>query len=138
MRYNVVLVIVDCLRLDRAETMDFLSTSQKFNTAGHWFDNHWATSHCTDPCVTHMLTGKHPDELRLYSMMFNRKEYTIPEVGSIFNLANRENYTTGFITNLQRWYARMGADHFMDIRHTHPCKQYEAAQSFLRNRSSLI
>lgn len=131
MKNNIVLVIVDCLRYDAAMEMSFL---ESLGRIGKRFDNHWATSHCTDPCVTHMLTGKHPDELRLYSMMFNRREYTIPDTRSIFHTANEMGYETAFVTNLRRWYDTMfGAKHFVDSRYMPPDKDYEIARGLVGN-----
>jgi len=115
MKPNILLVIVDALRYDYALKMPFLRQLGQALPGGYWFENHWATSHCTDPCVMHMLTGKHPDELRLYSMMFDNKSYTIPNVKTFFDVANDYEYHTAFITNLQRWYSR-GVKEFIDSR----------------------
>lgn len=101
---NVLLIIVDCLRYDRAEDpklMPFLSSW------GTHFHNHWSTSHCTDPAITHMLFGLHPDELKLYSMMYGDKSYNIaPELQPVTTLARDNDYWTAVLTNLGRWYFR--------------------------------
>ena len=115
MKPNIILVIVDALRYDYAWKMPFLRQLGQELPGGYWFENHWATSHCTDPCVTHMITGKHPDELRLYSMMFDDKSFTIPRVPTFFGTANDNGYHTAFITNVQRWYDR-DVTEFIDSR----------------------
>jgi predicted AlkP superfamily pyrophosphatase or phosphodiesterase len=104
MRENILLIIVDCLRYDYAENkqlMPFLS-----NWGSH-FSNHWSSSHCTDPAITHMLFGLHPDELGLYSMMYDDRTYSIDEKHQpIMRFARDNDYWTGIITNLGRWYRR--------------------------------
>ncbi len=112
---NVLLIIIDCLRYDYVTKgrMGYLHAWGEENTMFH---NHWSTSHCTDPAITHMLSGKHPDELRLYSMMYNKKDYSIPEsVEMLSQVARPFGFETCFITNLGRWYKR-GVDHFVDCR----------------------
>ena len=112
---NICLVIVDALRYDAALKMPFLRQLGQELPGGYWFENHWSTSHCTDPGLMHMLTGKHPDELRLYSMMFDDKNYVAPEVPTFFRTANDNGYRTVFITNVQRWYSR-DVQTFLDSR----------------------
>jgi len=112
---NIILVIVDCLRYSHALKMPFLRQLGQELPGGYWFENHWATSHCTDPCMMHMLTGKHPDELRLYSMMFGDPGYVAPDVPTFFKTANEHGYHTSFITNIQRWYDR-DVTEFIDSR----------------------
>ena len=101
---NVLLIIVDCLRYDYAEDpkkMPFLASW------GTHFHRHWSTSHCTDPAITHMLFGRHPDELKLYSMMYNDKSFNLdPDLHPVMRLARDNEYWTSIITNLGRWYHR--------------------------------
>jgi len=101
---NILLCIIDCLRYDYAEDpekMPFLASW------GTHFHNHFSTSHCTDPAVSHLLFGKHPDELKLYSMMYGDKAYNIdPDVQPIMRFARDNDYWTSIITNLGRWYHR--------------------------------
>jgi hypothetical protein len=112
---NVLLIIVDCLRYDYV-TEEKMPWLYKWGQEHTWFANHWATSHCTDPCITHMLSGYHPDELRLYSMMYNDANYSIPdEVEMLSQTAKRHGFTTCTISNLGRWY-RWGVDHYIDCR----------------------
>lgn len=114
MKKSILLCIIDCLRFDRVckEKMPFLTGFAKRNT---FFTNYWSSSHCTDPSITHMLTGKHPDELRLYSMMYGSKWDLPKDVEMISQTALRSGYHTGFITNLGRWYRR-GVESFVDCR----------------------
>lgn len=107
---NLLLVIVDCLRYDRVCKMPFLSSY------GTHFTNYRSVSHCTDPSVTCMLSGRHPDDLKLYSMMFEHKNYSIPaDVEMLPQFALRHGYDTGFVTNVGRWYRR-GVKNFVDCR----------------------
>ena len=115
MKPCICLCIIDALRYDYALKMPFLRQLGQELPGGYWFENHWSSSHCTDPCVTHIITGKHPDELGLYSMMFDDKSYTIPDIPTFFETANDNGYHTAFITNLQRWYSR-GVTEFVDSR----------------------
>jgi hypothetical protein len=63
-----------------------------------------------------MLSGKHPDELRLFSMMYSDKSFTISgDVEMLSQTAQVNGYKTGFVTNLGRWYRR-GVDVFVDSR----------------------
>jgi arylsulfatase A-like enzyme len=108
------LCVIDCLRLDRvcAKYMPLLTKFAEENT---FFTNYWSVSHCTDPSITAMLTGKHPDTLRLYSMMYGSR-WDLPEdVEMISQTARKAGYSTGFITNLGRWYKR-GVEFFVDCR----------------------
>jgi len=64
-----------------------------------------------------MLSGKHPDELRLYSMMFSDKNYTIPEdVVMLPQVAQERGFETCFISNLDRWYRR-GVKRYVNCRY---------------------
>lgn len=113
---NVLLIIVDCLRLDRV-TPTKMPKLFKWGADHIWYTNYWSTSHCTDPVLTHMLSGRHPDSLGLYSMMYEHKYYTIPDnVRMIAQDAKDLGYETGFVTNIGRWYRR-GVDTFVDCRH---------------------
>ncbi len=101
---NVFLAIVDCLRKDYVVPghMPWLS---RFGQNFLSFENYWGSSHCTDPSITHLLSGRHPDDLRLYSMMYNDKKFTIPEETELLmHKAKAAGYTTATVTNLQRWY----------------------------------
>ena len=112
---NVLLIIVDCLRYDYV-TEERMPLLTKWGKEHIWFANHWSTSHCTDPAITHMLSGRHPDSLRLYSMMYEHRDYSIPEgVEMLPQTAKKHGYQTAFITNIGRWYKR-GVDHFIDCR----------------------
>jgi len=95
--------------------MPFLHEFGKQNTI---FTNYWSTSHCTDASITPMLTGKWPDELRLYSMMYET-DWDLPQdVKMLAQTAKQHDYNTGMITNLGRWYQR-GVDHFVNNRGWH-------------------
>jgi len=113
---SALLIVVDCLRLDRVRPskMPFLcSFAEDYGTL---FTNYWSTSHCTDPAMTHMLSGCHPDELGLYSMMYEIRDYRIPDgVEMLSQLAKTAGYRTGFVSNLSRWYRR-GVDVYVDCR----------------------
>ena len=62
-----------------------------------------------------MLSGRHPDDLRLYSMMFGT-DFTIPEdVVMLPQTAQKHGFETCFITNIGRWYKR-GVNRFIDCR----------------------
>ncbi len=89
----------------------------EYGEKGTVFTNMWSTSHCTDPAITHMLSGLHPDALQLYSMMYEHKDYTIPKEVVIMlpQTAREHGYDTGFITNIGRWYKR-GVNKFIDCR----------------------
>lgn len=128
---NVLLIIVDCLRYDHVteERMPFLYRWGKEHT---WFTNYWSTSHCTDPVITHMLSGKHPDELQLYSMMFEHRGYSIPEdVQMLPQVAKEHGYETAFVTNIGRWYKR-GVDRFVD------CRRWAGKQIFAEGASQVM
>lgn len=128
---NVLLIIVDCLRYDHV-TEELMPHLYKWGKEHTWFNNYWSTSHCTDPAITHMLSGKHPDELGLYSMMYEHKDYSIPEnVQMLSQLAKENGYATGFITNIGRWYKR-GVDHFVD------CRRWEGKQIFAEGVSQVL
>lgn len=132
---NVLLIIVDCLRYDylTEERMPMLTRWGKENV---WFANHWSTSHCTDPAITHMLSGRHPDSLRLYSMMFEHRDYSIPEgVEMLPQVAKARGYHTAFITNIGRWYKR-GVDQFIDCRLWPGKKIFGVAKSMIRMMTS--
>jgi len=112
---NVLLVVIDCLRYDwvTKERMPFLYQWGEKHAS---FARHHATSHCTDPCVTQILSGKHPDELRLYSMMFENPEYSIPEdIVMLPQIAQKYGFETCTISNLSRWYRR-GNKRYFDCR----------------------
>lgn len=112
---NVLLIIVDCLRYDRV-TSQYMPWLTQFAAKHTFFTNYWGTSHCTDPCITHMLSGKHPDELKLYSMFFEHKDYSIPDsVEMLAQTAVKNGFTTGSVTNIGRWYER-GVQYFRDCR----------------------
>jgi hypothetical protein len=116
MKKNVLLIVVDCLRYDFAMSNDWMPSLAAFASANTAYVNHWATSHCTDPCMTHMLSGHHPDDLRLYSMMYEIPEYTIPDdVRMISQDARDLGFKTAFLTNNGRWYSR-GVDEYVDTR----------------------
>lgn len=111
---NILLVVVDCMRQDYAYSRDKMPAFYEWLRDKFIFKNHWATSHCTDPCMTHMLTGKHPDELGLYSMMYEDKNYDIPTtVDMLSYAAARCGFTVGMLTNLGRWYQR-GVGQYVD------------------------
>lgn len=127
---NVLLVVVDALRYDRVSPkyMPWLHAWGEKHTI---FTNCHSTSHCTDPSVTHMLSGRHPDELKLYSMMYDDKAYTIPEdVEMLAQTAQKNGFSTGCITNLGRWYER-GMQHFVDCRHWEGMKIFHKAQEMV-------
>lgn len=128
MENNVLLVIVDCLRYDRV-TPRYMPLLYEWGKNHTRFTNYWVTSHCTDPSVTHLLSGRHPDDLQLYSMMYDDESFTIPDtVEMLPQFAKRHGYTTAFFTNLRRWYKR-GVDHFVDTRGWHGKDiVYEAAE----------
>lgn len=112
---NVLLCIIDCLRLDRVWP-GYMPQLYAWGKQHIWYTNHWASSHCTDPSITHMLSGKHPDELRLYSMMYDRPSYSIPaDVEMLPQFAKKHGYHTAFVTNLGRWYNR-GVDTYINSR----------------------
>jgi len=107
--------MVDCLRGDYVtpEKMPWLSILAKRQIN---FSNYWSVSHCTDPSVTAMITGKHPDDLGLYSMMFEQRAYSIPEeTETILQTAQKAGYKTVSITGQWRWYF-WGADVCVDTR----------------------
>lgn len=112
---NILLIIVDCLRYDYVspQHMPWLHTWGHENV---WCHNHWSSSHCTDPAITHILTGMHPDAIRLYSMMYGDKNYSISgDVENVFQLAAKNGYFTAFVTNLGRWY-KWGVKEYVDCR----------------------
>lgn len=91
--------------------MPFLAEFAQQNT---FFTNFWSVSHCTDPSFTSLLCGQWPDELRLYSMLFEDKTYSISEsIEMLAQTAHKFGYHTGMTTNLGRWYQR-GVDQFID------------------------
>ena len=112
---NVLFCVVDCLRKDYVvpKHMAWLS---RFGQNHISFENYWGSSHCTDPSITHMLSGKHPDELGLYSMMFEDKSYSIPkDTTLLMHRAKAEGYTVAAVANCQRWYL-WGSDYPKDTR----------------------
>jgi len=128
---NVLLIIVDCLRYDHV-TKELMPHLYKWGKEHAWFSNYWSTSHCTDPAITHMLSGKHPDELGLYSMMYEHKDYSIPEdVQMLPQIAKENGYETAFITNIGRWYKR-GVDNFVD------CRRWPGKQIFAEGVAQIL
>lgn len=115
MKPNILLIIVDCLRYDRAtpQYMPWLSEFARNNLS---FTNFWSTSHSTDPAITSLLTGLWPDELGLYAMMYEVPDYSIPDdITPLAHIAHMNGYHTGAVTNLGRWYMR-GCDAFVDTK----------------------
>jgi len=115
MKNNILLVVIDCLRYDRV-TEQFMPYLARFGEKNTIFTNFWSVSHCTDPAMTSLLSGKWPDELRLYSMMYEHKDYSIPDdVEMLAQIAKNHGYSTGMISNLGRWYTR-GVDDYVNSR----------------------
>lgn len=135
MKNNVLLIIVDCLRYDYV-TEERMPLLTKWGREHVWFTNYWSTSHCTDPAITHMLSGRHPSTLRLYSMMYEHRDYSVPEgVEMLPQTAKKVGYQTAFITNIGRWYKR-GVDHFIDCRMWLGKKIFGVAKSMVRMMTS--
>ncbi len=131
-RPNIFLCIVDCLRHDYV-TPAYMPWLSRFGQNHITFENYWGSSHCTDPSITHLLSGRHPDDLKLYSMMFGDKNYSIPEdVLLLANYAQEVGYKTSTITNLQRWYHR-GSDFPRDTRRMNKGMVFEAAKTMMQN-----
>lgn len=128
--YNILLIIIDCLRLDRVSQvhMPYLHSIGQGN---HLLTNYWSTSHCTDPSITSLLTGKWPDELRLYSMMYEEQWDLPQDIEMLPELAQRYGYKTGMISNLVRWYKR-GVDFYVDNRNWHGAETFNRAVFMLR------
>ena len=127
---NILFVIVDCLRFDRV-TPRYMPWLHDWGRAHTVFKNCWSTSHCTDPSITHMLSGKHPDELKLYSMMYGDKKYNIPEdVVMLPEIAVENGFSTGMITNVGRWYKR-GVQNFVDCRGWPGTKIFQEARAMV-------
>lgn len=128
---NVLLVIVDCLRYDRVSAQ-YMPKLHEWGKRHVCCTNYWVTSHCTDPSITHLLSGKHPDELGLYSMMYDDSSYTIPDtVQMLPQFAASRGYATAFLTNLGRWYRR-GVRHYVDVRGWHVRPVMERAKEMVR------
>lgn len=126
MQYNILLVVIDCLRYDRVVPgrMPFLYEFGQQNTV---FENFWSVSHSTDPVMTALLSGKWPDELRLYAMLYEYPDYSIPtDVEMLAQTAKKHGYSTGMITNVGRWYQR-GVDRFVDNRGWHGANTFSHA-----------
>lgn len=131
MQYNILLVVIDCLRYDRVVPgrMPFLCEFGNQNTT---FSNFWSVSNCTDPAITALLSGKWPDELMLWSMMYEQPDYSIPsDVEMLAQTAKKHGYTTGMITNLGRWYQR-GVDRFVDNRGWHGANTFDHAAQMIK------
>lgn len=136
MKSNVLLIVVDCLRYDRVtpECMPFLTEFGKQNTV---FSNFWSVSHCSDPAMTALLTGKWPDELKLYSTtLTDQPGYTISEdVEMLAQTAKRNGYAARMISNLSRWYRR-GVDDYCDNRGWHGSSTFKETRRLVRELRS--
>ena len=116
--FSIVLLIIDCLRYDRFNSELFGGFRDRIKETAISFNNAWSVSHCTDPAVTSLLSGKWPDEIGLYSMMFEIPEYTIPTGFPLLaETAKEHGYKTTLYTNAGegRWYER-GNDVFVNTR----------------------
>jgi len=115
MKRNILLVIIDCLRFDKVNE-DLMPFTRRWGMENVWFSNHRVVSHCTDPSITMMLSGVHPDVIGLYSMMYEHRDYTIPnDIKMISEVARGYGYFTGLVSNLARWYRR-GQNVYLDCR----------------------
>lgn len=133
---NVLLIVVDCLRYDYVtrEHMPFLT---RFGAQNNFAKNFWAASHCTDPSMTYLLSGKHPDDLGLYTMLFEHKNYSIPkDVEMLAQTAKKNGFYTASITNIGRWYQR-GVDHFVDCRGWNGARIFGYAGKVVRQISEI-
>ena len=114
---NILLVVVDCMRRDYAFDRDKMPKLATWGSEkATMYTNFWAVSHCTDPTMTCLLSGRHPDEIGLYTMMFEQQDWTIgEEVIMLPQIAKDLGYTTAMLSNNGRWYRR-GVDHYVNVR----------------------
>ncbi|OGC94065.1 MAG: hypothetical protein A2W25_11830 [candidate division Zixibacteria bacterium RBG_16_53_22] len=127
---NVLIIIIDCLRYDRVSPQ-YMPWLYEFGQQNTWFSNYWSTSHCTDPSITSLLNGRWPDELKLYSMMFESYDYSIPlGVEMLPQTAKKHGYETGTLSNLGRWYT-WGVDRYVNTRGWHGSDIFKYADSIM-------
>lgn len=112
---NILLIVVDCLRLDHVtkEHMPWLSNFAANNIS---YSQFWSTSHSTDPAMTSLLTGLWPDELGLYAMMAEDQSYMVSPLVDDRIITRLAGFTmdTGVVTNLGRWYT-IGANYYENV-----------------------
>lgn len=121
MRPNVLILVVDALRLDRVGVFggrELTPQVDEFADDAAVFPRAFTTTNATDPAVTSLQTGRYPlshGVVHHGNQVTDEEKRAVEDVAQLPELLSREGYRTAkFGRPLGRWH-RAGFDHYPEI-----------------------